>query len=155
MSFRKCILSTLFLIKGIWVLLFLLLCILFTGLVIRYESILFIHRPTINIIWNLNVHKLTQLPGWWILVGLVAASPVFWPLQRAGRSGQTGPSVMCLESRSASANAFFCSPWAASVPETPRRASPVFLIPISSQVRGEMLISANKIISSTLRGNDS
>lgn len=101
------------------------------------------------------VHKLPQLPDWWILVGLVAASSVFWPLQRAGRSGQNGPSVMCLGSRSASASAFFCSPWAASVPETPRRAGPVFLIPISSRVRGEMLISANKIISDILRDNDS
>ena len=69
--------------------------------------------------------------------GLVATSRLLGPLQRAGRSGQSGLSVTWLESRSASASAFFCSPWAASVWETPRKAGPAFLIPTSFQVRGQ------------------
>lgn len=69
--------------------------------------------------------------------GLVAASRLLGPLQRAGLSGQSGLSVTWLESRSVSASASFCSPWAASVRETPRRAGPAFLIPTSFQVRGQ------------------
>lgn len=79
--------------------------------------------------------------------GFVVASPLFWSLQRAGQSGQTGLNVPCLGSRSVPANAFFCSLWAVSVLETPQRAALVFSIPISSQVRAESLISVNKIIS--------
>lgn len=153
----KCILNTFFLIKSIQVLLFMPPGILFTGLVKRHESTLFMPRPTTYIVWKVHVCELPELPGHLNLVGVVAASALFfWPLQRAGRSGQTGPSVMCLESRSASASAFFSTPWAASVPETPQRAGRVFLIPISSQVREwGMLVRAHKIISNISRGNDS
>lgn len=69
--------------------------------------------------------------------GLVASSRLLGPLQRAGRSGQSGQSVTWLESRSVSASASFCSLWAASVPETPQKAGPAFLIPTSFQVRGQ------------------
>ena len=136
-----------FLIKGIPTLLSVPVCNLCTGAARGYLSILFIPRPVKIVVWKFNVTYVTCGASRSIDLSGQCCPVPFWSLQRAGRSGQTGRSVTCLESRSVPASASFCSLWAASVLETPRRAGRVCLIPISSQVRAEMLIRVNKIIS--------
>ena len=136
-------------IKGLQALLFTPTCNLLTGVPRRYVSILFIHSPITNVIWKYKVTcDLWCFQVGWSQGTFLSRVPHFRSLQRAGRSGQTGLSVTCLESRSVPANASFCSLRAASVLETPPRAGHVFLIPISSQVRAERLVSVTKSFSS-------
>lgn len=124
-------------------------CNLLTGVPRRYMSILFIHSPVTNVIWKSKVVcDLWCFQVGWSQETFLSLVPHFLSFQRAGRSGHTGLSATCLESRSVPASASFCSPRAASVLETPPRAGHVFLIPISSQVRAERPVSVTKSFSS-------